>query len=113
MNRQDIYDATSVVCDSYWIGQHEGECITKYVVLKFNSQSPSIENKKGGWQYLEVMAYVPDTSISLLDPLTNNLLTALLQLGLEPTGNMTPDYLDTDKKAFMRSIEFRMPKEIN
>ena len=112
MTRLQIYNAIKTVCTTYWVGQHQGECVSTYAVIKYKNQANSINNKAAGWQYIDVMVYVPNTSVSLLDSTLASIKAALVSIGLEPTGNMTPDYLDTDKKAYMRSEEYRSPKQI-
>lgn len=112
MNRQSLYDTVKTVCPTYWVGQHEGECKKPYAVIKYKAQSTSLNNANAGWQYLEVMVYVPHTSTATIESLQESIKIALAQAGAEPTGNKTPDYVDTEKKAIMRSEEFRIPKVI-
>ena len=111
MTRLQLYNEVAKTCPAYWIGQHQGECLTTYAVIKFKNQSNSINNAIAGWQYFEVMVYVPNTSISGVDSTIASIQTALINLGAESTGNITPDYLETEKNAIMRSIEFRIPKQ--
>lgn len=109
--RKNIFDLLKSLYPVYSIGQHTGQCISPYVVLKFNGQSSSINNKNAGWQVFEVMCYCPKSSIVPLDGMIEEVKNAL-KSEFEYTGNITPDYLDEDKLAFMRSIQFRIPKEV-
>ena len=111
MTRLEIYNAVKIVCTAYWVGQHQGECTSPYTVIKFKNQSTSINNAIAGWQVFEVMAYVPRTSIATIDNTIKSIQVALINIGAEPTGNVTPDFLDTEKNAIMRSVEFRIPKQ--
>lgn len=111
MERKEIFDIANALYPTYWISQPIGECADSYIVLKYKSQSPSIENSKAGWQYVDVMLYVPKSSILPLDKMADDIITAFKDR-LEFTGNITPDFIDVDSKAIMRSIEFRIPKII-
>jgi hypothetical protein len=112
MTRLTLYNTVKTVCPTYWVGQHSGECLSTYAVIKYKNQSKSIGNGGAGWQYIDVMVYTPSTSISGVDDTLASIKAVLTSIGLEPTGNMTPDYLDTEKKAIMRSEEYRLPKQI-
>lgn len=111
MTRLQVYNVVKTICTAYWIGQHQGECLTTYAVIKYKNQTNSIDNAIAGWQYFEVMVYVPNLSFSSIDSTIASIQTVLINLGAESTGNITPDYLDTEKNAIMRSIEFRIPKQ--
>ena len=111
MTRLEIYNAVKTVCTAYWVGQHQGECTSTYAVIKFKNQSTSINNAIAGWQVFEVMVYVPRASIATIDSIVSNIQVALINISAEPTGNITPDFLDTEKNAIMRSVEFRIPKQ--
>lgn len=111
MNRKEIFDIMNHVYPTYWPSQKTGECTNPYVVLKYKNQSSSLGNKKAGWQYVDVMIYIPTFSILPMDNMTED-ITNLLKGKLEFTGNITPDYIDIDVKAIMRSMEFRIPKVI-
>ena len=44
---QNIYNKLkSLNLNPYYIGQHQGECTEKYVVIKEGTQSPFIMNRK-------------------------------------------------------------------
>ncbi|MBE6067765.1 MAG: hypothetical protein E7211_08745 [Clostridium lundense] len=109
--RKKIFDLLKPLYPTYSIGQHTGQCTSPYVVIKLGGQSASINNSIAGWQVFEVMCYCPKSSIVPLDDMIEKVKNALKH-DFEYTGNITPDYLDEDKLAFMRSIKFRIPKEV-
>lgn len=111
MDRKTIYDRLIPLYPTYWIGQNQSECTKTYLVIKYKDQSASVKNSQCGWQLLEVMIYVPISSPANMEKALNDVKGALKDI-IEPTGNITPDFLDTDVKAIMRSIEFRYPKEV-
>lgn len=111
MTRLQIYNAVKTICTTHWVGQHQGECVSTYAVIKYNNQSTSTNNAIAGWQTVEVMVYVPRSSIASIDNTIKSIQVALINTGAEPTGNVTPDFLDTEKNAIMRSVSFRIPKQ--
>lgn len=111
ITRKTLHDKLITVLPVHWVGQPEGICKKPYIVAKYKSQTKSVSNDRAGWQYLDIMVYVPKTSVLALDGYIAQVQTALKDI-TEPTGNITPDYLDQQVEAIMRSIEFRMPKEV-
>jgi len=111
MTRTTIYNTVSAICPAYWVGQHDGECKKPYAVIKYKNQNTG-GNSLAGWQYFEVMVYVPKTSVSLIDDKLNSVRNALVSIGIEATNNRTSDFIDEPKKAIMRSEDFRIPKTI-
>lgn len=111
MTRLQLTNILEGLLPTYSVGQKTGLCTEPYLVVKYKPQIPSVSNSHGGWQYLEIMVYVPDTSIIALDGILTQVKTTLRGL-VEITGNMTPDYHDQEVKAYMRAIEFRIPKEV-
>jgi len=112
MTRKEIFDLVNTVCPAHWVGQHQGECKKPYAVIKYKNQSTSLNSAVAGWQYIDIMVYVPCTSTATIDSKMDEVRSALVGAGVEPTGNRTPDYIDQEKKALMRSEEYRMPKVI-
>jgi len=111
MDRKQLFDIVNALYPAHWISQEAGECLAPYVVIKYKPQIPSIGNKLAGWQYVDFMAYVPMASILPLDDMIDEIKTELSK-HMEMTGAITPDYVDVDVKAIMRSIEFRIPKQL-
>lgn len=111
MTRTQLYNLLKTIYPTHWIGQKQGKCKSPYLVIRFKNQSKSLNNGIAGWQYFEVMVYVPNTSTLALDTGLAK-VKEVLQGVAEPTGNITPDYLDEEVSAYMRSIEYRIPKRI-
>lgn len=112
MTRKALYDLIKAVYPTYFVGQHKGECKTLHVVIKYKGQIKSVGNGGCGWQYVDIMVYAPHTSALGIEEALTAIRTVLKEAGLEPTGLMTPDFLDTEKLAIMRSEEYRLPKEL-
>jgi len=115
MSRTTLYALLNTIYPTYGVGQNTSDFENPYLVVKYNTQTRSSNNKEAGWQLFEVMCYVPyndeNNSILPIDTMLIDVRRVLLSL-YEPTGNITPDYIDVDKKCAMRSIEFRIPKEV-
>jgi hypothetical protein len=108
--RKKIYDLLNALYPSYFLGQKDGMCEDTYLVIKFNEQQQSLVNTKGAFQYLEVMVYVSQNSIAPIDGAIKGVIEAIREVA-EPTGYITPDFLDTDVQAYTKSIQFKMKKE--
>lgn len=108
--RKIIFDLLNSLYPTYGIGQHENDCLSPYLVLKFDNQNSSISGGLGGWQVFQVMVYIPDSSILLMDVILEEVKNKLVADFIEPTNNITPDFRDTMIKAYMRSMEFKIPK---
>jgi len=115
MGRTSLYQILNALYPTYFIGQNTDNFESPYLVIKYNNQSKSVNNQAAGWQLFEIMCYVPyndeNNSILPIDVMIEVVRKALLN-DYEHTGNITPDYIDVDKKCAMRSIEFRIPKEV-
>jgi hypothetical protein len=109
--REKLFNTLKSLYPTYWVGQYNGKAKEPYVVIKFNNQSTSNATTAAGWQMFEVMVYVPIQSILPMEKMIDTIINALIN-DYEFTGNITPDFVDTDKEAWMRSIQFRIPKEI-
>lgn len=109
--RKRIYDTLIALYPTHSVGQVSGTCTSPYLVVKFNNQEMSTSNKRAGWQNFEVLCYCPKKSILTIDTMVAAVKNAL-KGEFEFTGNITPDYLDEAKMAYMRSIKFRIPKEV-
>lgn len=111
MTRKEIFDVLNAMYPTHWLAQPQGICKKPYIIVKYKNKGLSTSNGKAGWQYIDVMVYVPMASISPLDGIITEVKNAL-RVKLEPTGNETPDFLDTEVQAYMKSVEFRAPQEI-
>lgn len=109
--RKRIFDKLNILYPTYFTGQHSGICAEPIIVIKYGNSSSSSNTSKAGWQIFEVMVYAPISSILVLDEMEENVLSSLKN-DFEFTGDITPDFIDTDKQAWMRSIKYRIPKTI-
>lgn len=111
MLRNEVFDKLNSLYSTYAIGQKKDLCTSPYFVIKFDNQSVSTESKKGAIQNFEVLVYVPDTGIAPLDGIVKEVIDLFKDdKSIEFTGNITPDYHDEEKDAYMRSIQFIKPK---
>lgn len=110
MNRQTIHNALSKVAEVRQLSNRENKVTKNTLILSKKLMTGSTTNAIAGFQLWEVMCYVPSTSMIALDILTEQVITVLKKLDLELTGNITPEFYDEQLKAYMVSIEFRIPK---
>ncbi|CAM3004746.1 hypothetical protein HAHI6034_10880 [Hathewaya histolytica] len=111
MTRKEIFDILDPIYPCYAIGEHKGECTEPYLVLKFDNQLVSMNNSKCGWQVVHVFLYAPLGDITILDDMLENVQRAL-KCNLEATGNITPEMVEDENKAYTRRIKYRIPKEV-
>ena len=109
--RKKLFDILDPIYPCYAIGEHQGECIEPYVVLKFDNQIQSMNNANCGWQFVHVFCYVPLSDITILDNMVETTQKALKQ-HLEFTGDITPELIDDQKKAYFRRLKYRIPREV-
>lgn len=90
----------------------EGECSSKYVVLKQDGSS-QIGSLSSQVVYYTVMLYVPKNKYNQLEvfkkEVQDTIAKELFPL-LMPTGNETPDFYDSSVKAHMTSVMYRVSK---
>lgn len=110
MKRQVIHNALSKVAEVRQLSNRENKVVKNTLILAKKPMVGSANNSIAGFQLWEVMCYVPSTSMIALDILTEQVMTVLKKLDVELTGNTTPEFYDEQLKAYMVSIEFRIPK---
>lgn len=112
--RTEIFNKLKEVTTTYNVGKHKGHIIEPTAIVKFNNQLASANNSKGGFQRFEVMCYSPvKESITLLDTLIDNVIFKMNEIrNINFKGEITPEIVDDDKKAYMRSVYFYIPKEV-
>lgn len=99
--------------DVYSPGTKVGECTEEYIVVKNDGSSkhPTVSSDN---DLYAVMCYVPKESYSRLEPMVQEVKSAMK--GLEPMilpyGSQTPSYYDDSHKAHMISIEYKNYKKI-
>lgn len=111
--RKEIFDILNKVYKTYSIGQHYVHDTEPYVILKASSQQNDIGNSLGCWQLYNIMCYVPDTSIVLMDEMIKRVTDLIKGIReIEITGILGEDYHDTEINMYMRYVEIRVPKEV-
>lgn len=110
MNRKTLYNELSKVAKVRQLSNRENEITEPTLILSKKSLTGSTSNSLAGYQYWEVMCYVPSTSMLALDDLVNQVDTKLKSLDVELTFTRTPEFYDDVLKAYMISIEFRTIK---
>ncbi|NFD54681.1 hypothetical protein EXN53_03125 [Clostridium botulinum] len=111
MTRKEIFDLVDPIYPCYAIGEHEGECIKPYVVLKFENQLSSMNNSQCGWQFVHVFLYAPLGDITVLDEMCIKVQETLKEK-LEFTGDITAELIENEKKAYFRRLKYKIPKEV-
>lgn len=111
MTRKEIFDFLDPVYPTYAIGEHQGECTGTYIVLKFENQVKSMNNANCGWQFVHVFLYCPLGDITVLDNMVEKVRKAL-KGNLEFTGDITPELIESEKKAYFRRLKYKIPKEV-
>lgn len=99
--------------DVYSPGTKVGECISEYLVVKFDGSSKHVSFSTDNDLY-SIMCYVPKDKYSLLEPLIQKVKKAMkgLKPMILPNGNQTPSYYDDSLKAHMVSITYKNYKKI-
>jgi hypothetical protein len=93
--------------DAYSPAQHEGECKSKYVVIKTSGV-----NKYGDFSVAtalyDVMCYVPKGEYSTLESFVRTVKGVLKNLHpmIKPTGFETPSFYDDTIKGHMISVQY-------
>ena len=97
----------------YFRGQHEGHCITKYVVIASTGDTklPSVSSVQNT---VEIMCYVPVRISGDLEEFCDQVKEAMK--GMYPMiynqYSDIGDYIDDDIKAVMRTIQYKFYKKI-
>lgn len=105
---QQIYDTLSEDGTSvYFPGQHKGECVAKYIVIKMSGVSPVLGISSERPIY-DIMLYVPLNKYSQLETWAMEVKQKLKKLYpmIMYAGNETPDYVDDNVKAVMKNFQY-------
>ena len=99
--------------DVYSPGTKVGECVSEYLVIKFDGSSKRVGFSTDNDLY-SIMCYVPKDKYSLLEPLVQKVKKTMkgLKPMILPNGNQTPSYYDDSLKAHMVSITYKNYKKI-
>lgn len=93
----------------YSIGQIETPQDYPYLVLLMNDNS-ALMNPYGSKQLIEILCYVPDTSIFQLDDIVSDVQSILYKAELaDEFKGIGTDFHDTELSAYMRNIKFEVP----
>lgn len=106
---QNIYKhLKSKGIDVYSPGQHQGECISPYTVVKDDGLSP-LSNFSSSQALYDVMCYVPQDRFSELEPYVEQVKKAMegLYPAIIPMYFQTSSFLDDTVKGHMVSIQYR------
>ena len=94
--------------DVYSPGQHQGECIKPYVVLKDAGLNPFSSFSSSQALY-DVMCYVPKERFSILEPYVEKVKEAMKGLypAIIPVYFQTASFLDDTVKGHMISVQYK------
>lgn len=99
--------------DVYSPGQHKGECISPYVVVKDSGLNP-LSSFSSTQALYDVMCYVPKEQFSTLEPYVDSVKACMK--GLYPsiisTNFQTASYLDDTVKGHMISVQYRNNRKL-
>lgn len=111
---KDIYtQLKDANLNPYFIGQHEGLCRERFIVVKQGTQMASIGSNQVGQTIIDIIVFVPLNSYIELDPYMKEIRQALKELTyLRKTGLETPAITDDEKKAYTTSIEYVLQKKL-
>lgn len=94
---------------AYAQGQLKAPVDYPYVVVLMGDDSVA-GNSAGSLLKIELLCYVPDTSIFQLDPMIQDIKGILIENNLaDEFEGIGRDYHDTTLEAFMRNLKFRIP----
>ena len=94
--------------DVYSPGQHQGECIKPYVVLKDAGLNP-LSSFSSSQALYDVMCYVPKERFSILEPYVEKVKEAMKGLypAIIPVYFQTASFLDDTVKGHMISVQYK------
>ena len=113
-DRKSIFDIINKVYKTYSVGQHYVHDNEPYVILKaIQQQVDPSGSQSGGFQYYNIMCYVPATSILQLDEMLVRIKDIFKPIKeVEFTGSLNEDFHETEIDMYMRYLEIRVPKEV-
>lgn len=112
MTREQVYNILTMLgYEVYNIGQHYLRENVPYIVLKAGTRDPDISNRLGAYQNYDVLVYVPDTSIKLIDPILDRVEEVFNTNApqVEILANWGEDYHDININMYMRSVTLSVP----
>lgn len=96
--------------DVYSIGQHEGVCLSPYIVVKENGESEVVGTSLVN-DSIELLIYYPFGRYSELSEYKKRILDVMkYQRGIRRVIEAMPTIIDDDKKAYMTSFTYKKIK---
>lgn len=93
----------------FFPGQHKGECISPYTVVK-DSGTMRLSTFSSIQHFYDIMLYVPENQFSKLDPLMQQVRSTMKTLSkticLIPAYEWSEPYYDESVKAYMSYITY-------
>lgn len=91
----------------YFPGQHQGECISPYVVVK-GATNMQFRQYSTVAQYYDLLCYVPKDRYSSLYPYVDSVKAAMKQLFpmIKPAHYGTDSFYDDEIKGHMVSVQY-------
>lgn len=105
---QDIYKhLKGAGFEVYSPGQHEGECVSKYVVIKDAGGSQHGDFSSTRSLY-DLLCYVPKDQFSQLEPFVKQVEGSMAGMYpiIRPTYYRTPSFYDDTVKGHMVSVQY-------
>lgn len=99
--------------DTYFPGQHKGECLKEYIVIKLDG-AVTENNVSSERPIYTIMCYVPLGKYSRLESFvyeTKQKMKKMFPL-LMYIGNETPSFYDDEKKSHMISFQYQNCRKI-
>lgn len=94
--------------DTYFPGEHKGDCLKPYVVVK---QAGTVDalGISGEWMYYDIMCYVPKSMYSTLEEYVSEVKEDMKELFpvLFYAGNQIESFYDETVKGHMVSFQYR------
>lgn len=99
--------------DVYSPGQHEGECISPYVVVR-DAGMNRLGNFSSTQNLYDILCYVPKDQFSTLEPFVEGVKETMKGLypGIVPMDFQTASFLDDTVKGHMISVQYRNNRKI-
>lgn len=100
--------------DCYFPGQHKGECLKEYVVVK-DAGTNQFNNFSSTITYYDLMVYVPRDNYGAIRPAVERLKKVMKGLWpmIKPTYTETEPFYDEDIKGWMISIQYSNYRKIS
>lgn len=94
--------------DVYSPGQHQGECVAPYIVVR-DAGIYGVNGISSEQALYEILCYVPKDRFSTLEPYVEDAKAAMKELYpmLIPTHYQTDSYLDDSVKGHMVSVQYK------